>query len=66
MIMPEIKRVRNFEAFKGKKIEDVYEKGFCLRIVFTDGTFADLDTDASATAKIVLDKGKPRRQNPWH
>jgi hypothetical protein len=66
MIIPEIKRVLTFGAFKGKKIEDVYEKGFCLRIVFTDGTFADLGTEAAATAKIVLDKGKPRRMRPFH
>jgi hypothetical protein len=66
MIIPEIKRVRNFSDFKGKKIDDVVQKGFCLRIIFTDGTFADLDTESSATAKIVLDKGKPRRTRPFH
>jgi len=66
MIRPEIKRVRTFDAMKGKKIEDIHEKGFCLRIVFTDGMFADLDVEASASGKIVLEKGKPRRMRPFH
>jgi hypothetical protein len=65
MIRPEIKRIKHFSDFKGKTIEEVGEKGFCLRIVFTDGTFADLDAEASALAKIVLDKGKPRREGTW-
>jgi hypothetical protein len=50
----------------GKKIEDVHEKGFCLRIDFTDGTFVDLDTESNATAKIIIEKGKPRRMRPFH
>jgi hypothetical protein len=66
MIRPEIKRLVNFEQMKGKKIEDIIERGFCLRILFTDGTFADLDTEASATAKIVIDRGKPRQTRPYH
>jgi hypothetical protein len=50
----------------GKKIESVELDRMCLRIVFTDGTFADLDVEASATGKIVLEKGKPRRTRPYH
>ena len=66
MIRPEIKRIVQFEAMKGKTIADIHEKGFCLRIVFTDGMFVDLDTEASASAKIVIEKGKERRSRPFH
>jgi hypothetical protein len=66
MIMPEIKRVVNFEGFKGKTIREVVEKGFYLRFVFTDGTFADLEAEASTSAKIVIEKGKQRRRIPFH
>jgi hypothetical protein len=66
MIRPPIKRITNFNGLIGKKIESIETHGFCLGIVFTDGTFADLDVEASATGKIVLDKGKPRRTRPFH
>jgi hypothetical protein len=66
MIMPEIKRVVNFEAFKGKTIQEVMEKGLYLRFVFTDGTFADLEAEANTSAKIVIEKGKQRRRTPYH
>jgi hypothetical protein len=66
MIRPEIKRVLRFEQMKGKTVEEVHTKGFCLRIVFTDGMFVDLDTEADATAKIVIEKGKQRRMRPYH
>ena len=66
MIMPEIKRVVNFEALKGKTIQAVIEKGFYLRFVFTDGTFADLEAEANTSAKIVIEKGKQRRGTPYH
>ena len=66
MIRPEIKRILTFDAMKGKKIEEVCEKGFYIRIVFTDGSFVDLDTESTATAKIVIEKGKLRRERPFH
>ena len=63
MIIAEIKRVVRFDKFEGKTIKEVTEKGFCLRFIFTDGTFADLDTDDD---KIVLDKGPERKKRPYH
>jgi len=63
MIIPEVKRIMRFDRFPGKTIKEVTERGFCLRIIFTDGTFADLDTDDD---KIVLDKGKVRKRRPYH
>ena len=55
-----------FEAMKGKTIEEVGMKGFCLRIVFTDGSFVDLDVDTGSTPEIVIEKGKNRRTKPYH
>ena len=66
MIIPEIKRVVRFDQFHGKTIKEVTIKGFCLRFIFTDGTFADLDTEATADAKIVLDPGPRRKRTPYH
>ncbi|MEP7212536.1 MAG: hypothetical protein ABI791_05655 [Acidobacteriota bacterium] len=63
MIIAEVKRVVRFDKFAGKTVKEVTERGFCLRIIFTDGTFADLDTEDD---KIVLDKGKVRKQRPYH
>ena len=51
---------------KGKTVEEAGMKGFCLRIVFTDGSFVDLDVDTDDTGEIVIDKGKHRRQKPYH
>ena len=61
-----MKRILNFEAMKGKTIEDVGMKGFCLRIVFTDGSFVDLDVEGDASGEIIIDKGKRRRLKPYH
>jgi hypothetical protein len=64
MIIPEVKRVVRFEGCEGKTVKEVTEKGFCLRIIFTDGTFADLDVEDD---RVVLVKGKPRgRRQPYH
>jgi hypothetical protein len=63
MIIPEVKRVVRFDKFPGKTIKEVTMRGFYLRFIFTDGTFADLDTEDD---KIVLDKGKVRKQRPYH
>jgi hypothetical protein len=51
---------------KGKTIQEVGMKGFCLRIVFTDGSFVDLDVEGNETGEIVIDKGKRRRMKPFH
>ena len=51
---------------KGKTIEEVGMKGFCLRIVFTDGSFVDLDVEGDAAGEIIIDKGKHRRAKPYH
>ena len=66
MIRPEIKRVLRFEAMVGKTIAEVGMKGFCLRIVFTDGNFVDLDVETTSSGKIVIEKGKPRGTRPYH
>jgi len=61
-----MKRILTFEAMKGKTIEEVGVKGFCLRIVFTDGSFVDLDIEGNSGGEIVIDKGKNRRSKPYH
>lgn len=61
-----MKRIVTFEAMKGKTIEEVGMKGFCLRIVFTDGSFVDLDVEGDDAGEIVIDKGKRRRMKPYH
>ena len=66
VIRPESKRIFNFETMKGKTVEEIGMKGFCLRIVFTDGSFVDLDVDTDDRGEIVIDKGKHRRQKPYH
>ena len=66
MIRPETKRILTFEAMKGETIDEVGKKGFCLKIVFTDGSFVYLDVEVSATGEIVIDKGKHRRVKPFH
>ena len=64
MIGPESKRIMTFEMMKGKTIEEVGMKGFCLRIVFTDGSFVDLDVEGDG--EIIIDRGKHRRTKPYH
>jgi hypothetical protein len=59
MILPEIKRVVRFEAMAGKTIRSVEERMDMIRILFTDGMFADLEPDTSS--KIKLQRGKPTR-----
>ena len=66
MIRPEMKRIMTFDAMKGKTVEEVGIKGFCLRIVFTDGSFVDLDVEDNSTPEIVIDKGKTRGAKPYH
>ena len=61
MILPEAKRVVRFDRFPGKTIQEVVEGISSIRFLFTDGTFADLDTESKSTSKIVIDKGKPSR-----
>lgn len=57
MILPEIKRIVRFEAMQGKTIEGVREGACSVRLVFTDGTFADIESDG---LKVVLYR-KPSR-----
>ena len=57
MILPEIKRVFRFEEMAGKTILSVEERVDVIRILFTDGMFADLEPDT--TSKIKLQRGKP-------
>lgn len=46
MIRREIKRIVRFEQVKGKTIEEIEDRlAGCYRIIFTDGTFADLESD---------------------
>ena len=66
MIIPEIKRVVRFDRLEGKTIKEVIDRGFVLRIVFTDGTFTELETDTENSSKIALVPGKPRRRQPYH
>lgn len=66
MIMPDIKRVVRWEAFAGKTIKEVVQKAFAVRFIFTDGTFADLVAEATADAKIVVERSRPRRERPYH
>ena len=52
MIFSEIKRVVRFEAMAGKTIEKIDERMGDIRIIFTDGKFADLEPDV--TSKIMI------------
>ena len=52
MILPEIKRVVRFDQMAGKTIKEVQERMDTIRILFADGTFADLEPDV--TSKILL------------
>ena len=66
MIIAEVKRVVRFDAFRGRTVKEVEEDRFKLRIIFTDGTFADLFAEATADAQIVLQGKRPRRESPFH
>lgn len=61
MIIPEVKRLMRLEQFNGKTIKEIQEKGFGLRFIFSDGTFADLQSEVSADSKIVLERGPGSR-----
>ena len=61
MILPQSKRVVRFDAFPGKTVGEVVENSVSSRLIFTDGTFADIEAEDPIAAKIVLDKGKPGR-----
>ncbi len=45
MILPQSKRVVRFDAFPGKTIQEVVESLLSIRILFTDGTFADIEAN---------------------
>ena len=60
MIFAEIKRVVRFDAMAGKTIEKIDERMGDIRIIFTDGTFADLESEA--VSKITVQKHRPRRE----
>ena len=49
-----------FEAMAGKTIEKIEERMGDVRIIFTDGTFADLEPDV--TSKITVQRFRPRRE----
>jgi hypothetical protein len=65
MIIPEVKRVVRFDGFQGKTIKEIQEDRFKVRIIFTDGTFADLFAEATEDARVVLQGMRPRRQNTY-
>jgi len=60
MILPEIKRVVRFEQMAGKTIEKVEERMDTIRLLFTDGMFADLEPDTSA--KIIIQRARATRR----
>ena len=60
MILPEIKRVVRFEAMTGKTIQSVEERMDTIRLIFTDGTFADLEPDTSS--KIIVQRARSTRR----
>jgi hypothetical protein len=47
-----------FDAMKGKTVEEVGIKGFCLRIIFTDGSFVDLDVEDIQPLRSSLIKAR--------
>jgi hypothetical protein len=59
MILPDIKRIVRFEKMVGKTIQSVEQRMDTIRILFTDGMFADLEPEI--TSKIQLQRGKPSR-----
>lgn len=60
MIFSEIKRVVRFDAMAGRTIEKIEERMDTIRIIFTDGHFADLEPDC--TSKITVPRTPPRRE----
>ena len=65
MILPEIKRIVRFEAMTGKTIKSVEERMDTVRILFTDGMFADLEPDTSAKIKIQRAKASRHDKREW-
>ena len=65
MILPEIKRVVRFEAMAGKTIQSVEERMDTVRIIFTDGMFADLEPDISSKIMIQRAKNSRREKREW-
>ena len=53
MILPEIKRVVRFDQMAGKTIKEVQERMDTIRILFSDGTFADLEPDVTSKIKLM-------------
>ena len=65
MILPEIKRVVRFEAMTGKTIQSVEERMDTVRIIFTDGMFADLEPDISSKIMLQRAKNSRREKREW-
>ena len=65
MILPEIKRVVRFEAMAGKTIQSVEERMDTIRIIFTDGMFADLEPDTSSKIIVQRVRSTRREKREW-
>ena len=65
MILPEIKRVVRFEEMAGKTIQSVEERAGTIRIVFTDGKFADLEPSTNSTIVIGRRKASRDERRKW-
>ena len=59
MILPQSKRVLRFDAFPGKTVHEVVESLLSIRILFTDGTVAAIDTPSVQRAVVVQNHGTP-------
>jgi hypothetical protein len=65
MILPEIKRVVRFKQLAGKTIESVEERMDTIRIIFTDGGFADLEPDISSKISVQRARSTRREKREW-
>jgi hypothetical protein len=65
MILPEIKRVVRFDEMAGKTIQSVEERMDTIRIIFTDGRFADLEPDTSSKIIVQRARNTRREKREW-
>jgi hypothetical protein len=65
MILPEIKRVVRLEEMAGKTIQSIEERVGTIRIVFTDGKFAELEPDTNSTIVIRRTNSSRDERRKW-
>lgn len=54
-----------FDAMAGKTIEKIDERMGDIRIIFTDGTFADLEPDITSKIMVQKHRNTRREKREW-